>query len=85
MGRRKVTTELVVEREEVVVVRAVRRARLWCDACACESEFVGPEAAALRARTTVRTVFLLVEQGRAHFVETPEGLLLVCLRSLGPR
>lgn len=76
------TTEVIIERDEVFVVRrgpappAVR-----CGACG-ETEIVSPEAAALLCRTTTRTLYRLVEAGLVHFAETPEGLLFVCLRSL---
>ena len=76
------TTEVIIERDELLVVRRPRgRVPGWCEACG-ETEFVTPETAALLAGSNTRTVYRLVESGLIHFLETPEGFLLVCLRSL---
>jgi len=74
--------EVIIERDELWVVRRPRgRAPGWCAACG-ETEFVAPETAALLAGSNTRAVYRLVESGLIHFHETPEGFLLVCLRSL---
>ena len=41
-----------------------------------------PAQAAVIARATVRDINRRVEAGVVHFMETPEGLLLVCIYSL---
>jgi hypothetical protein len=64
-----------------VVRRPPARAPGRCAACG-ETEFVTPETAAVLAGVNTRSVYRLVEAGRLHFLETPEGFLLVCLRSL---
>ena len=82
MKKRVKTTEVTIERDELWVVRRPRaRAPGWCAACG-ETEFVTPETAAVLAGSTTRTLYRLVEAGLVHFLETPEGFLLVCLRSL---
>lgn len=43
---------------------------------------VTPAQAAAIARSSVRAVNRGVQAGEIHFVETPEGLLLVCVNSL---
>ena len=76
------TTEVIIERDEVFVVRRPpARAAVRCEACG-GAELVSPETAAVLGRTTTRTLYRLVEAGLVHFAETPEGLLFVCLRSL---
>jgi hypothetical protein len=42
---------------------------------------ISPEAAAVIASVTVRSIYRLVESGKVHFIEEPNGLL-VCIRSL---
>ena len=38
--------------------------------------------AAIVAGVNSRTIYRWVEADRLHFIETPEGLLLVCLNSI---
>ena len=78
----KRTTEVIIERDELLVVRRRgSRAPGWCEACGA-AELVTPEEAALLAGVATRTLYRFVEAGLVHFRETPEGFLLVCLRSL---
>ena len=62
-----------------------RGATRLCPLCAPDVGMVTPEAAAGVAGLTARAVYALVESGRVHFEETPDGLLLICLNSLAPR
>jgi predicted site-specific integrase-resolvase len=43
---------------------------------------VTPQQASAIAGVSVRTINRWVEAGRVHFMETPDGLLLLCLDSL---
>jgi hypothetical protein len=43
---------------------------------------VSLELAAILAAVTQRTIFSLVESDCLHFIETPEGQLLICTESL---
>lgn len=82
--RRRRRTEVVVETAVEIEVRrrTLRLAPVWCAACGAEVEMVPPDVAAAVAEVSARTVFGWVEAGRVHFAETPDGALLVCLRSL---
>jgi hypothetical protein len=81
--RTKRTTEIIIEKDEAVVVRHVRRQVFaWCAKCAAEVRMCTPYEAAATARITTRTVYRWVEAGRVHYTETADGSLLVCLNSL---
>ena len=81
--KRRVTviTREVFER----VTFAPPRARVWCERCEGETEWVTPEEAARLSVASVRVVCRAVETGLTHFVETPDGMLLVCAASLPGR
>ncbi len=40
------------------------------------------QEAAVLAGLSLRTIYALVEGGKVHFTETPDGLLLLCLNCL---
>ena len=81
--KRTRTTEIIVERDEFYVVQhSSAPVALWCEACGEETQFAYPTAAALATQTPARTLFRQAEAGLIHFTETPEGLLLFCLKSL---
>jgi len=40
------------------------------------------EQAAVMIGVSSRTIYQCVESGQIHFADTPEGLLLICLKSL---
>lgn len=87
--KRTKTTEIIIETDEVFVVRAGGAAPHavagWCAGCGAEAAMLAPEAAARAAAMSARQVYRLVEAGRVHFAETPDGALLVCLSSLVPQ
>ncbi len=76
------TTEIIFERDEFYVVHSGAPVSLWCEACGEETPFAYPGAAALATRIPARTLFREAEAGHIHFSETPEGLLLFCLKSI---
>ena len=79
----KKITEITIETEQVVVIR--RQAEItqsWCDGCSAFTRMVTPEQAALLTHISARTLYRQAENGELHFIETPEGLLLICLDSL---
>ena len=80
MRKRTVTT---IEIKERIVVAAARTdvPRLPCPICAGRA-MVTPEAAAAIARVTVRSVYARAEAESVHFLETQDGLLLLCANSL---
>jgi excisionase family DNA binding protein len=79
----KKRTETIIETHQVQIVRRRKRAaRAWCEACAAAVRMVTSEEAATLAGVTQRTIYRRVEAGELHFVETPEGALLICSNSI---
>jgi hypothetical protein len=81
---RKKRTEIAIEIDEVVFIKWFSNlpGMSWCVGCANEVVMVTPAQAAVIARVTVRDINRRVEAGAVHFLETPEGALLVCTNSL---
>lgn len=81
---RRKRTEVAIEVDEVVFVRdfSNQNGRAWCVDCASEVVMVTPAQAAVIARVSVRDINRRVEAGLLHFLETPEGYLMVCANSL---
>jgi hypothetical protein len=77
-------TEIAIEFEETIQIVAQERgvSRAWCPACGGLVTMVTPPQAAAVARVSVRVINQRVEAGVVHFLETPEGALLVCMNSL---
>jgi hypothetical protein len=75
--------EITLERAEVSVIRRpVHRAPAWCAQCEDRVQMVTPDEAVAVAGRSAREIYRWVEAGRVHFLETPQGLLSICLRSL---
>jgi len=55
---------------------------IWCAQCAAAGRMVTPEEAAALTHVNTRTIYRWVEAGMAHFTETAEGKLFVCVASL---
>jgi hypothetical protein len=75
--------EIAFETKKTVVWR--RRAEtveVWCQCCAAQSLMLDAQHAALQAGLSLRQICQQVETGSLHFLETEEGLLLICLNSL---
>lgn len=82
MTKRK--TEITVERHRVLVISKREFSVVtWCGACEGRTRMVTVDEAASRGGINSRTIYRRVETGDVHFIETPEGCLLVCLNSLG--
>jgi hypothetical protein len=81
VGKRTVTTIEIVERIVISAGRADIQ-RPACPVCA-DRAMVTPEEAASLARVTVRDIYARIEAESTHFLETPDGLLLLCANSLG--
>jgi hypothetical protein len=76
-------TEIIIETDRILVVGHRRTAfKAWCEACGAEVRMVTADEAAALARVGLRMVFRWVEDGSLHWVETDEGLLLICINSL---
>lgn len=80
---RKIKTEITIQTEEVLIVRASRRAsRTQCHQCSGETLMVTPEEAMALAGENAREIYRWVEAGWVHYTEMPGGSLLVCLDSI---
>jgi hypothetical protein len=71
--------EIVVEFDEVLILKT---SLLHSSCSICASVLVTPTQASTIAGVNVRTINQWVESNLVHFVETPNGLLFVCLESL---
>lgn len=79
------TAEVTIETEERTVFRGGQNqfsTFLWCPACGRKVEMITPEQAARLAGVPTRTMYDWGESGKAHFSQTPERVLLVCLASI---
>jgi hypothetical protein len=77
-------TEIWIETEEVLLVKWAGRSRTgWCVECQEEVRLVTADEAAMWAGVSSRAMYRQVEESRVHFAETPEGWLLICLKSVG--
>ncbi|MGH9843676.1 MAG: hypothetical protein ACREEM_33485 [Blastocatellia bacterium] len=76
-------TETTIETHQVRIIRRRKpETEAWCDACAAAVRMVAPEPAAALAGVTPRAIYRRIESGQLHFVETPDGALLICTNSL---
>ena len=77
-------TEIKVETEETVIIRATSRAvSAWCPKCPGQTRMIALEYAAALAGTSLRSILRSVEAGDLHFTETDHGArLLICTDSL---
>jgi hypothetical protein len=74
--------EITVETSLLIFRRPANQAAVWCIECSSPVQLITPEEAALLASVSTRTVYLRVERGLLHFVETDAGRLLICPNSL---
>ena len=75
--------EIIVEQHRFLRVSTRRiSAVAWCVTCAQKVQMVTAEDAAQIANVTARTIYRLAETGQLHFIESQEGLLLICTGSL---
>ena len=78
-------TEITIEFDEVIHAtgQSHRLSWAWCPGCDAETTMVSPQQAAVIAGVTVRVINRWVESELVHFLETGDGLLLLCVNSLG--
>jgi len=79
----KRTIEFEVEKNSFFI-RRTKQSTLsaWCIDCNSQSQMVTPDEAALWTGVSARAIYQRVEAGAVHFVEAPDGNVLVCLNSL---
>lgn len=76
-------TEVTIETDEIVVVRSSRTTILpLCPQCCDTVAMITPDQAAEMVSSNTRTIYRLMEQGQIHNIETEEGQVFVCPRSL---
>jgi hypothetical protein len=75
--------EITTVTEQTLTIRPMSvRAFHWCAACGEATNMVTPDQAAAIAQVFMRVIFQRVESGQLHFIETPDGKLLICVNSL---
>ena len=79
MRNRKITIH--IRTREQIILNSTASLTLTCGFCAIETRFFPPQVAARLSGMTIRTIFKGVEDGRLHFIESDESLL-ICSRSL---
>jgi hypothetical protein len=75
-------TEIKLETHEVTIIRTRQRRTAFCEFCQANVWMLPPDTAAVLVQSTARSIFRRVEAGELHFIETREGALLVCCKSL---
>ena len=76
-------TEIIVETERVIIVpQQTMPVHLWCHGCCARVGMVTPEQAAALLQMTPRVVYRWVESQLLHFIEEPDGRVLICRNSL---
>ena len=72
-----------IETQRVVsLTKRVGAIEAWCSQCGEQRQMIHPEEAASRAGVSLRAIYRLVEARQLHFIETPEGLVLICPNSV---
>jgi hypothetical protein len=81
MKRKKM--EIIIEREQVLVIRRLdAQQSRWCAECSGQAQMLSIDEAAALARLSARALYRRVEASQVHFMETEDGLLLICINSL---
>lgn len=81
MAKRRV--EITFERERLLIVgRRSVSMTAWCGGCGARVLMVMPEEVARLHGVTARAVYQMVEASQVHFLETADGILLICCDSL---
>ena len=75
--------EITVEKRRLIVLRRAPAPILdWCADCGEQVAMLTPDQAAAIASVSSRMIYRRVEAGEMHYLETPEGHLLVCANSI---
>ncbi len=75
--------QIIIETNRRLTVK--RRGKIsenWCQQCNQPVAWVTPEEVVILTGISSRAVYQMVESGKAHFTETDDGFLMVCLSSL---
>jgi hypothetical protein len=80
--RRRIT--VTHEKREISISGSIPgREQAYCERCGREVTMLSVTLAAGLAGVAERLLYQWVESGKAHFVERPNGVLLICSESLG--
>lgn len=75
--------EIIVEQQRSLSISTRRISAVgWCAPCGQKVQMVTAEDAAQIAQVNARTIYRRTESGQLHFIESQEGILLICTRSL---
>jgi hypothetical protein len=81
--RRIRRTEVTVETDEIVVIRSSQTTVVpLCPQCCDAVPMITADQAREVASTNTRAIYRWVEAGLIHNIETPDGVVFVCPRSL---
>jgi hypothetical protein len=79
-------TKITIETKRLTLIRQINKAtRVRCPSCDKQVDMMTPDQAAIMFRISTRTIHRMVEEGTAHFTETSDGLLMICVKSLSFR
>lgn len=79
---KRTKTEVSLEIQEEVAVKAHRISIAECRDCGVEVQMIPANQAAMIAKVTVREIYRRVSAEELHFTEDRLGLLYICSRSL---
>ena len=75
-------SKVTIEKERLLVISNPRLLEGYCQSCRAQVTMFGLKQAALLVAASQLEIFRRLENGSLHFVETPDGSLLICLTSL---
>jgi hypothetical protein len=79
----KTRTEITVETDEVLIIRFPGlMSWLWCAECGETVTMATPDQAVVLTSESARSIYQRAQMGVVHSLETNDGLLLICLKSL---
>lgn len=79
---KRTKTEISLDIQEEVAVRAHRISIADCPVCRSEVRMIPANEAAMIAKVTAREIYEIVNSGQLHFTEDRHGLLYICSESL---
>jgi hypothetical protein len=77
-------TEIIIETERLLMRNSRPSIAAWCPVCDVHVSMLTPsEFAQMQIlNTTTRDIYRRLESGELHGIETPEGNVFICARSL---
>jgi len=73
-------TEITIEASRLTLIsRGGGANSAWCPLCDAQVEMLSPDQAAILLRVSTRIIHQMVNEGKLHFIKTPDGLLLICV------